>query len=267
MKIRFANARESGFSSIDSKRPSIKNEKSKMHRTRRDDHAARPNTRRASFVVNNAHVRRRRRTAQNMSNWADDSGDLPPLSVPEAAPVPTPTPAPAPASSSGASAPAAPKASGYVPPHLRNRPASGGGGGDRGDRGGDRGGFGNFGTFLFLTRANRDDEDATNGPRTGWSEARARCGKKNEISRRREWVDACRGARRASTGEVVRIGDFLFHPNARSVGRDRRRWGPERDARGRGCLAGSGAIAGRVARGVDGFDGGVDLTNCDSTRK
>lgn len=78
-----------------------------------------------------------------MSNWADDSGDLPPLSVPEAAPVPTPKPAPAPASSSGASAPAAPKASGYVPPHLRNRPAGGG------DRGGDRGGFGNFGTFVF----------------------------------------------------------------------------------------------------------------------
>ena len=235
----------------------LKNEKSHNASDDCGRDAARPNTRRASFVVNNAHVRRRRRTAQNMSNWADDSGDLPPLSVPEAAPVPTPTPAPAPASSSGASAPAAPKASGYVPPHLRNRPAGGGGGGGGGDRGGDRGGFGNFGTFLFFnTRANRDDEDATNGTRTGWSEARARCGKKNEISRRREWVDACRGARRASTGEVVRIGDFLFHPNARSVGRDRRRWGPERDARGRGCLAGSGAIAGRVARGVDGFDGG-----------
>lgn len=135
---------------------------------------SRPNTRRASFAVNNAHVRRRRRrTAQNMSNWADDSGDLPPLSVPEAAPVPTPKPAPAPASSSGASAPAAPKGSGYVPPHLRNRPAGGGG-----DRGGDRGGFGNFGTFCFnARRANRDDDDATDGTGTGmveWSEEEAR---------------------------------------------------------------------------------------------
>ena len=68
-----------------------------------------------------------------MSDWADDSGDLPPLSA-GLPPPPTTTTTTIPKPSTSVPAPqvASPQKSGYVPPHLRNRHAAAGDGGSRG---------------------------------------------------------------------------------------------------------------------------------------
>jgi hypothetical protein len=69
-----------------------------------------------------------------MSDWADDSGDLPPLSagLPPPPTTTTTTTIPKPSTSVPAPQVASPQKSGYVPPHLRNRHAAAGDGGSRG---------------------------------------------------------------------------------------------------------------------------------------
>ena len=87
-----------------------------------------------------------------MSDWADDSGDLPPLSagLPPPPTTTTTTTIPKPSTSVPAPQVASPQKSGYVPPHLRNRQAAAGDGGSRG--------FG-ASTTTKATRANDGDGD------------------------------------------------------------------------------------------------------------
>ena len=80
------------------------------------------------------HARRHSATDDAMSDWADDSGDLPPLSagLPPPPTTTTTTTIPKPSTSVPAPQVASPQKSGYVPPHLRNRHAAAGDGGSRG---------------------------------------------------------------------------------------------------------------------------------------
>jgi hypothetical protein len=80
------------------------------------------------------HDRRHSATDDAMSDWADDSGDLPPLSagLPPPPTTTTTTTIPKPSTSVPAPQVASPQKSGYVPPHLRNRQAAAGDGGSRG---------------------------------------------------------------------------------------------------------------------------------------
>ena len=80
------------------------------------------------------HARRHSATDDAMSDWADDSGDLPPLSagLPPPPTTTTTTTIPKPSTSVPAPQVASPQKSGYVPPHLRNRQAAAGDGGSRG---------------------------------------------------------------------------------------------------------------------------------------
>ena len=109
-----------------------------------------------------------------MSDWADDSGDLPPLSAGLPPPPPTTTTTvPKPSTSVPAPQVASPAKSGYVPPHLRNRQAAAGD--ERGSRGfgassdardatrrdATRDGKGGERILVVRTRARDDADDAS----------------------------------------------------------------------------------------------------------
>ena len=111
------------------------------------------------------HARRHSATDDAMSDWADDSGDLPPLSagLPPPPTTTTTTTIPKPSTSVPAPQVASPQKSGYVPPHLRNRHAAAGDGGSRG-----------FGASTTTARRARTTATATTRGIFNRSIARAR---------------------------------------------------------------------------------------------
>ena len=148
-----------------------------------------------------------------MGDWADDSGDLPPL----AAGLPVPKSANAVVNNtSSATTAAAPKASGYVPPHLRNRPQGGAPA---------RGGAGSFGGAIGRPR-----ETARRAMRD--RDARALDGKFTRTVREGTHADA--RARTAIEGHVGRAGHLGLNPA------DGTRDAGERISRGRERREGTG---------------------------